>query len=309
MVNSIKDQLKELHKSSVENPVQKTVIRRSKEAKKINDVIKVDNYLQDLAQTLPDKIRLSKALTLAGLGSRRHCDKLIEQSLVKVNGHVAELGMKVDDGDKILLCDRPVYFKIAKFQPRIIIYNKPEKEIVSREKVDDKLTVFEKIPTIRKNTSFVSIGRLDFNTSGLLIFTNCGDLANRMMHPKFAITREYMVRIYGNRLSMDQMKQMKTGIKLDDGVGVFSSIELLNKEDGVNHWYKVSVLEGRNRFVRRMFEYFELKVSRLMRTRFGEISLPEKLKMGMYYELPLLQVQTLLNKLEINKVDLKGENI
>jgi 23S rRNA pseudouridine2605 synthase len=301
-MNSLKQKLQELHQNSLDNPKQKQhTQKKSRSLRTVDKIIKSDSSSKNTGHFIDNEIRLSKALALAGFGSRRKCDSLISSGFIKVNGKAAELGTKVNRDDKIYAYDKPVYFRIDNFQPRIILYNKPEKEIVSREKVDNKVTVFSRLPMIKNNKSFVAIGRLDYNTSGLLIFTNYGELANRMMHPKFAVVREYMVRIFGNRLSAEQLKQMKTGINLDDGVGVFSSIELLNKEDGINHWYKVSVLEGRNRFVRRMFEYFDLKVSRLIRTKFGEIYLPQKLKLGMHYELPLLEVQTLLNKLNIKQ--------
>lgn len=301
-MNSLKQKLQELHQNNADKPIKKQqILKKSRSLRTDDKIIKPDSNSKNTGHFIDNEIRLSKALALAGLGSRRKCDELISSGFIKVNGKVAELGTKVTKEDRIFAYDRPIYFRMDNFQPRVILYNKPEKEIVSREKTDQKVTVFSRLPMLKNNKSFVSIGRLDYNTSGLLIFTNYGELANRMMHPKFAVVREYMVRIFGNRLSAEQMKQMKTGINLDDGVGVFSSIELLNKEDGINHWYKVSVLEGRNRFVRRMFEYFDLKVSRLIRTKFGEIYLPQKLKLGMHYELPLLEVQTLLNKLDIKQ--------
>jgi 23S rRNA pseudouridine2605 synthase len=301
-MTNLTEQLKELHINNTEKTIKKNVKQRRSRILKTNiKIINVESKVKNTGHFIGNTIRLSKALTLAGFGSRRKCDELISSGFIKVNGKQAILGSKVTNADKILAYDRPVYFKIDNFLPRVILYNKPEKEIVSREKTDSKVTVFSRLPMLKNNKSFIAIGRLDYNTSGLLIFTNYGELANRMMHPKFAIVREYMVRIFGNRLNAEQIKQMKIGIDLDDGVGVFSSIELLNKEDGINHWYKVSVLEGRNRFVRRMFEYFDLKVSRLIRTRFGEIYLPQQLKLGMHYELPLLEVQTLLNKLDIKQ--------
>ncbi|MFN7094895.1 MAG: pseudouridine synthase, partial [Burkholderiales bacterium] len=153
-----------------------------------------------------------------------------------------------------------------------------------------------------KNKRFVAIGRLDFNTSGLLIFTTSGELANHFMHPRYEVEREYSVRIYGEELTPEQIHQLKSGIKLEDGTANFTEIMKLEgqSEDSKNHWYKVILKEGRNREVRRMFEFFTLTVSRLMRTRFGPITLPPRLKRGQYYELNEIEVAQVMQKFGLN---------
>jgi len=159
-----------------------------------------------------------------------------------------------------------------------------------------RTTVFSKLPRI-KNEKWISIGRLDINTSGLLMFTTSGDLANRLMHPKFEIEREYAVRIFGE-LTEEQISQLKSGVKLDDGLAKFDEIRYQGGE-GANRWYQVILMEGRNREVRRLFEHFNLPVSRLIRTRFGSVSLPSRVKRGMMLELEVKEVENILKWLDM----------
>lgn len=250
----------------------------------------VDHIKHDLNTA----VRLSKILFIAGFGSRRKCDQLISSGAVKVNGKIAELGLKVSSSDKVFVYNKLIESNINNFTPRIILYNKPMQEIVSRNKLDNKTTVFEKIPLIKNNQSFIAIGRLDYNSSGLLVFTNCGNLAHNMMHPKFAVKRAYMVRVFGNILNSEQIQEMLAGIQLEDGLGCFESVVSIGQNEGLNHWYKVVTVEGRNHFVRKMFAYFNLQVNRLIRVQFGSIYLPKKLKMGMYYELSNVEVKNIL---------------
>jgi 23S rRNA pseudouridine2605 synthase len=182
---------------------------------------------------------------------------------------------------------------------RIIIYHKNDNEIISRNDPEGRISVFDKIP-ILKNKRFVAIGRLDFNTSGLLIFTTSGELANHFTHPRYEVEREYSVRVYGDELTPNQLKELKTGITLEDGLANFSEIMPLENEDTKNRWYKVILKEGRNREVRRMFEHFGVVVSRLIRTRFGPIALPPRLKRGQYYELNEIEVSTIMGKFGLN---------
>ncbi|MDQ5921405.1 MAG: rRNA synthase [Pseudomonadota bacterium] len=250
----------------------------------------------------PDKsIRISKALAMSGAGSRRHCDSLITEGHVTVNGKIATLGLMLCPQDKVCVLGRAIIIKWQDRLARIVIYHKPEGEIISRSDPKSRQTVFDRIPLL-KNKRFVAIGRLDFNTSGLLIFTTSGDLANHFTHPRYELEREYSVRVYGNELTSEQLKQLKTGIKLDDGMANFSDIMKLadQSQDSKNCWYKIILKEGRNREVRRMFEYFNLTVSRLIRTRFGPISLPPRLKRGQYYELDESEVAEVMNSLELN---------
>tara|TARA_B100001175_G_scaffold12309_1_gene9587 strand:+ start:347 stop:880 length:534 start_codon:yes stop_codon:yes gene_type:complete len=174
-----------------------------------------------------------------------------------------------------------------------LIYNKPEGEIVSKKDPKGRLTVFDNLPII-KNAKWISIGRLDFNTSGLLIFTTDGNFANRLMHPRYEIEREYSVRVHG-KLNNNQIIELKSGIKLEDGLAQFQKIIHKGGERS-NNWYQVILKEGRNREVRRLFEVFNMTVNRLIRIRFGEIRLPLNLQKGSYIELSQSQVSSLLLK-------------
>lgn len=238
--------------------------------------------------------RISKALAMSGVGSRRDCDGMIKNGIVTVNGKPAVLGQQITAKDRIEVQGKPIRIKWQDRLARIIIYHKPEGEIVSRRDPEGRTTVYDRIPLLR-NKRFLAIGRLDYNTSGLLIFTTSGELANRFMHPRYQVSREYAVRIYGEPLSSEQIKELKRGIRLEDGKASFNDVIKLEQQDSdsKNHWYKVVLLEGRNREVRRMFEHFGLTVSRLIRTRFGSIDLPPRLKRGNYYE---------LNEIEVAKV-------
>ncbi len=235
--------------------------------------------------------RISKALAMSGVGSRRECDNLISQGKVLVNGRLAELGQQLVEHDRVEVLGRPIRIKWQDRLARIIIYHKPEGELVSRSDPQGRATVYDKIPLL-VNKRFTAIGRLDYNTCGLLIFTTSGELANHFTHPRYEVEREYAVRIYGDPLTVEQVREIKTGINLEDGVAKFKDIYKLELQDSdsKNHWYKVLLMEGRNREVRRMFEHFGITVSRLMRTRFGPIDLPPRLKRGNYYELDEIEV-------------------
>ncbi|MBS1156676.1 MAG: rRNA pseudouridylate synthase [Proteobacteria bacterium] len=226
--------------------------------------------------------RLQKALAFTGYGSRRDMEEAIEAGRVSVNGKIASLGDKVNMGDEVRFDGKRVNIKWPDRLPRIVIYHKQEGELVSRDDPEGRTTVFERLPRL-DNSKWIAIGRLDFNTSGLLIFTTSGDLANKMMHPRFEVEREYAVRVIGE-LTDEQKKELTKGIELDDGPAHFSRM-VDGGGEGSNHWYHVIIKEGRNREVRRMFEYFGLTVSRLMRVRFGAVTLPPRLKRGQFYEL------------------------
>jgi 23S rRNA pseudouridine2605 synthase len=253
-----------------------------------------------------DQLRISKALSMSGVGSRRSCDELIRNQQVTINGNYATLGELISGKDKVEVSGKIVKIKWADRVARIVIYHKPEGELVSRDDSQGRTTVFDKI-SLLKNKRFINIGRLDFNTCGLLIFTTSGELAQHFTHPRYEVDREYSVRIYGDELTKEQISQLKQGIKLDDGMASFSEIIKLeiSNQDRKNHWYKVVLKEGRNREVRRMFEHFKLTVSRLIRTRFGPISLPPRLKRGQYYELTELEVAEVMKKFGLN---LAGNN-
>ncbi len=246
------------------------------------------------------QVRISKALAMSGVASRRECDQLITQGQVLVNGKPAALGQQISITDKVEVGGRLIRIKWADRLARIIIYHKPEGELVTRDDPEGRETVYQKIPLL-KNRRFLAIGRLDYNTSGLLIFTTSGELANHFMHPRYEVEREYAVRIYGEPLTLEQVKELKSGIRLEDGSASFKEVIKLERtdNDAKNHWYKVIIKEGRNREVRRMFEHIAVVVSRLMRTRFGPISLPPRLKRGSYYELNEIEVAQIMQQFNL----------
>lgn len=296
-------------KSNQETP--KTNKGNTLKAKKTKLAIP-NNKQKVIAKSLREKridtdsssLRISKALSMSGAGSRRFCDDLVKNGRVTINGEIATLGVQISQKDKIEVDGKLIKIKWADRLARIIIYHKPEGELVTRDDSENRTTVFDKIP-ILKNKRFIAVGRLDFNTCGLLIFTTSGELAQHFTHPRYEVEREYSVRVYGGELTKEQMSQLKAGIKLEDGVANFLDIIKLEQqhdqsEDGKNHWYKVILKEGRNREVRRMFEHFNLTVSRLIRTRFGPIALPPRLKRGQYYELNELEVAQVMKKFGLN---------
>ena len=244
-------------------------------------------------------VRIQKALAQNGVGSRREIEKLIIEKRISVNNKLAELGQLVSDSDQIIFDGKLIKLRAEKILPRILIYNKPEGEIVSESDPKGRATVFDNLPKI-KNSKWISIGRLDFKTSGLLIFTTYGEFANRLMHPRYEIEREYSVRVFGE-LNENQLFQLSSGVKLDDGLAKFETIKFKGGE-GSNHWYHVVLKEGRNREVRRIFQFFNITVSRLMRIRFGGITLPSNLKKGSYIELNQKDVVATLSKFNINNV-------
>lgn len=233
--------------------------------------------------SLVEPERLQKVLAQAGVASRREIEEWIAAGRIAVNGVPATLGQKVGPGDRVKVNGKLVPLRFNQRSPRVLIYHKPEGEIVSRDDPEGRPTVFDRLPLLRKGR-WLAIGRLDFNTSGLLLFTNDGDLANRLMHPRYELEREYAVRVLG-ALTDEQAKSLLDGVQLEDGVAKFG---LLRDEggEGANHWYRVTISEGRNREVRRMFEAVGLTVSRLMRVRYGSVELPARLKRGMWMEMP-----------------------
>jgi 23S rRNA pseudouridine2605 synthase len=235
--------------------------------------------------------KLHKLLAQAGLGSRREMEELIATGQVTINGKAAEVGSRTGPEDVVRIGKRTIHLKFGERLPRVILYHKPEGEIVSRDDPQGRPSVFDKLPQLQ-SSKWVAIGRLDFNTSGLLIFTTDGELANRLMHPRFEVEREYAVRIMG-RLTPEQMTQLTSGIELEDGLAKF---ELLSDQggEGSNHWYRVILKEGKNREVRRMFAAAGQMVSRLTRVRFGPINLPPRLKRGKSMELDETEVKRLL---------------
>lgn len=235
--------------------------------------------------------KLQKALAQAGLGSRREMEQWIQAGRVTVNGVKARLGARVGAQDVVMVDGRILRSAASVRLPQVLIYHKPEGEIVSRDDPAGRPSVFDKLPRLR-DAKWVAIGRLDFNSSGLLLFTTSGELANRMMHPSHELEREYAVRVRG-RLTEEQGARLLSGIRLEDGVARCESVSSEGGE-GANRWYRVVLKEGRNRIVRRLFDALGLSVSRLMRVRFGPVALPPRLRRGQTLELPPAEVRQLL---------------
>ena len=226
--------------------------------------------------------KLHKVLADAGVGSRRDMEELIISGRVSVNGEPAHIGQRVGPDDKVRVNGRLITRPNANKPPRIVLYHKPAGEIVSHDDPGGRETVFSRLPRLKVG-KWLSIGRLDLNTEGLLIFTTSGELANRMMHPRYGAEREYAVRVLGE-LDAEQAKRLVTGIELEDGLAKFGEFEFIGGE-GSNRWYRVTINEGRNREVRRRFDAAGVTVSRLIRTRFGEVVLPRGLRRGRWEEL------------------------
>ncbi|XKE44847.1 23S rRNA pseudouridine(2605) synthase RluB [Halomonas organivorans] len=235
--------------------------------------------------------KLQKVLARAGLGSRREMEAAIADGRVKVNGRVATLGDRIETRDKVAFDDRPVTLRAAEEVPRrVIMYNKPEGELCTRKDPEGRRTVFDRLPRL-KGERWIAIGRLDINTSGLLLFTTDGELANRLMHPSTQIEREYAVRVMGE-VKPEQVKAMVEGVMLDDGPARFTDVQEFGGE-GINTWFHVVIMEGRNREVRRLWESQGLTVSRLKRVRYGNIFLDKRAKASEWVELTQEEVDDL----------------
>lgn len=231
--------------------------------------------------------KLQKVLASAGFDSRRAIERAIANGLVTLNGQTATLGVRVTAGDKIVYMGRNFTVPAASAkETRVLLYHKPEGEICSRNDPDGRTTVYDRLPSLTTGR-WVSVGRLDINTSGLLLFTNDGELANKLMHPSSNIDREYLVRVHGE-VSDEALQHLREGVLLEDGVAKFTDIqESKNKEHvkGTNRWFYCTVMEGRNREVRRLWESQELKVNRLKRVRYGNIFIPSYVRPGQWLEL------------------------
>ncbi|MBE0463971.1 MAG: 23S rRNA pseudouridine(2605) synthase RluB [Halomonadaceae bacterium] len=252
--------------------------------------------------TPPVSEKLQKVLARAGLGSRREMETAISDGRVKVNSQVAKLGDRVENRDKVSFDDRPVTLRPENEAPRrVIMYNKPEGELCTRKDPEGRRTVFERLPRL-KGERWIAIGRLDINTSGLLLFTTDGELANRLMHPSTQVEREYAVRVMGE-VKREHIVAMVDGVMLEDGPARFTDVQEFGGE-GINTWFHVVILEGRNREVRRLWESQELTVSRLKRVRYGNIFIDKRAKAGEWVELSQDEVDDLatLANLEARKV-------
>lgn len=227
--------------------------------------------------------RIQKVLARGGLGSRREIERWIEEGRLKVNGMTASLGARLKKGDRIMLNNRPVNWERFDEQPtRVLLYHKAAGEVVSRRDPEGRPVVFTQLPKL-PDARWIAVGRLDINTSGLLLVTNNGELAHRLMHPSTQVEREYAVRVLGD-IPEPLLAKLKQGVELEDGLARFEEIRFAGGE-GANKWYHVIVTEGRNRLVRRLWESQQITVSRLIRLRYGPVALPERLKTHSFYEL------------------------
>ena len=239
--------------------------------------------------------RIQKLIANAGYGSRRWAERLIEQGRISINNQEAKLGDKAVIADKVTIDGRLIDLsRYSEEETKVLILNKQAGVICSNKDEDGRQSVFEYLP---ENTRWVMVGRLDLNTSGLLLFTNNGDLANKLMHPSSEIDREYAVRVLG-KVEEEHIKKLTNGIELEDGFAKFHRVTLGGGE-GANRWYHVVVREGRKREVRRLWEALDFKVSRLIRTRFSDIRLPEKLRANQSEYLKPKQVQALLKSVNL----------
>ena len=241
--------------------------------------------------------RLQKVMAQSGHGSRRNIEILIAQGHITINGQVAKLGDSCGPGDKVKLDGNLIHLRFGDPTPRVLLYHKPAGEIVTRDDPEGRPTVFSALPNIG-NGKWIAVGRLDFNTEGLLLFTNSGALANRLMHPRYEVEREYAVRVLGT-LTPEQQQSLLQGVELEDGR---ANVEKLDDGggEGANHWYHVVLKEGRNREVRRLFEALGLTVSRLIRTRYGTIAMPSQVKRGQALELTAEEVTAVLSAAGMN---------
>lgn len=245
--------------------------------------------------------KLHKVLAQAGLGSRLEMEQLILEGRISVNNEPAHIGQRIQYGDQVKVNGRPLRVRIDPPPPRVIAYHKPAGEIVSHDDPKNRPTVFRKLPRLQHG-KWQSVGRLDLNTEGLLLFTNSGELANRLMHPRFGLEREYAVRVLG-ALSNEEKQKLLEGVMLEDGMAQFGSIENGGGE-GSNCWYRVTISEGRNREVRRMMEAVGHAVSRLIRIRYGAMVLPHGLRRSTFMELDEADIRALThaaNKAESSK--------
>jgi 23S rRNA pseudouridine2605 synthase len=238
-----------------------------------------------------DGERIQKVLARGGIGSRREIERWIDEGRLKINGKPVGLGDRLKDGDHLQINDRVVHWEKFIEQPtRVLLYHKPVGEVVTRRDPEGRPVVFTQLPKLAVSR-WIAVGRLDINTSGLLLVTNNGELANRLMHPSTQVEREYAVRILGE-VSEATLAKLKQGVELEDGIAKFDEIRFFGGE-GANKWYNVIVAEGRNRLVRRLWESQEVIVSRLMRVRYGPVVLPERLKARTFYELTEKELELL----------------
>ncbi|MEL7938019.1 23S rRNA pseudouridine(2605) synthase RluB, partial [Pseudomonas delhiensis] len=261
------------------------------------------NDTHETPEISPAGEKLQKVLARLGVGSRRDVEAWIEEGRVKVNGVVASLGQRVEGHDAIAVDEHLIRREQAEEHVRrVLIYNKPEGEVCTRDDPEGRPTVFDRLPRLRSGR-WINVGRLDINTTGLLLFTTDGELANRLMHPSYEMDREYAVRVRGE-VDEDMIERLKAGVMLEDGPAKFSDIQQAPGGEGFNHWYHVVVMEGRNREVRRLWESQGVVVSRLKRVRFGPVFLTSELTMGRYREMDQRELDILSEEVGLKPVKL-----
>lgn len=223
--------------------------------------------------------RIQKVLAHQGIGSRRQIDSMLQEGRITVNGKLAKPGDQIDGREKITLDGKPLRLSRFQSRPKLLMYHKPLGVVCTRSDPEGRPTVYKQLPGLQ-NGRWIGIGRLDINTSGLLLFTTDGELANRLMHPSFELEREYAVRVRGD-ITAEKIQALKTGIELEDGLAKFDQV-IDGGGEGTNHWYHVILREGKNREVRRLWEAVDAEVSRLVRVRYHQFNLPKWLKPGKY---------------------------
>ncbi len=244
-------------------------------------------------------VRLQKFIANAGMGSRREVEGWIKEGLIRRNGHEAILGEQVEEGDDLTINKR--FYRVASqgyVNRKVLIYHKPEGEICTTSDPEGRRTVFDHLPKLRAGR-WIVVGRLDINSLGLLLFTNDGELANKLMHPSSEVERKYSVRVMGE-VSDGMLENLKQGVMLEDGIASFDDIKHAGGE-GINQWYDVILKEGRNREVRRLWESQDLVVSRLIRVQYGPIYLPKWLSRGKFADLDKTQIHLLLRKVGLDQ--------
>jgi 23S rRNA pseudouridine2605 synthase len=277
-------------KPAVANKAKSTTEKKSVEKKTYQKKpvekksVKTDKNTAEVLQTPPSPSgeKLQKVLARTGIGSRREIEGIIEAGHIKINDRIAKLGDRVTPKDKIFVNGQRVLIAAEVTRRRVILYNKPEGEICSRSDPEGRPSVYDRLPSV-KGERWISVGRLDFNTSGLLLFTNDGELANKLMHPSSVIDREYLVRIQG-AVDDEMLRALREGVLLEDGVARFTDI-VEGAGESRNRWFYCVVMEGRNREVRRLWESQGVKVSRLKRVRYGNIFIPSHVRVGQWLEL------------------------
>lgn len=252
----------------------------------------------------PEGEKLQKILARAGLGSRRGMEAAIEAGRVKLNGKLATIGDRAIVSDQVQLDGRPI--KLDSNSARIILYNKPEGEICTRKDEKGRRTVFASLPKLT-GQRWINVGRLDINTSGLILFTTDGELANKLMHPSTEIDREYLVRVFGE-VTEDKLDSLRSGVELEDGPAKFTDISEKENEGAINRWFTVCLREGRNREVRRLWESQDLKVNRLKRVRYGPIFLPSIVRAGQWLDLDASDIKILYKMCGLSVPKLSARN-